>query len=177
MVPTPASSPPLLRGPPMSSIHRRAAAMEDVSGRNFEAKPSTKSLFEYAPGSQAIRCWREADSNHRFRVTRPRFQNRLKSPLPDSAPTEVRRELEPTPRGRLAPSAGPMVRIPVPSSSESGANSRSVEETRGPEMGELSPLSSIYDLVSHHRAEERRHRHAAMRDGDVIAGSARHRSD
>ena len=44
-------------------------------------------------------------------------------------------------------------------------------------MGELSPLSSIYDLVSHHRAEERRHRHAAMRDGDIIAGSARHRSD
>src|SRR6202043_7689 len=94
--------------------------------------------------------WREPDSNHRFRVTRLRFQNRLKSPLPDSAPTEVRREREPTPRGRLAPSAGPMVRIPVPSSSESGANSRSVEETRGPEMGELSPLSSIYDLVSHH---------------------------
>jgi hypothetical protein len=65
MVPTPASSPPLLRGPPMSSIHHRAAAMEDVSARNFEAKPSAKSLFEYAPGSQATRCWRKADSNPR----------------------------------------------------------------------------------------------------------------
>jgi len=71
MVPTPGSSPPSLRGPPMSSslarIQRRAAAMEDVSGRNFEAKPSTKSLFEYAPGPQATRCWREVDSNFRFR--------------------------------------------------------------------------------------------------------------
>src|SRR3984893_19600004 len=57
------------------------------------------------------------------------------------------------------------------------ASPRSVEETRRPEMGELSPLPSTYDLVSHHRAEERRHRHAAMGDGDIIAGSPRHRSD
>jgi hypothetical protein len=52
----------------LARIQRRAAAMEDVSGRNFEAKPSTKSLFEYAPGSQATRCWREMDSNLRFPV-------------------------------------------------------------------------------------------------------------
>src|SRR5437660_10197653 len=32
--------------------------------------------------------------------------------------------------------------------------SRSVEETRGPEMGELSPLPSMYDLVGDHPAEE-----------------------
>jgi len=55
--------------------------------------------------------------------------------------------------------------------------SRSVEETRRPEMGELSALPSTYDLVSHHRAQEWRHRHAAMGDGDIVAGSPRHRSD
>src|SRR6266403_1634661 len=55
--------------------------------------------------------------------------------------------------------------------------SRSVEETRGPEMDELSPLPSMYDLVSDHPAEERRHRHAAMGDGDIVAGSPRHRPD
>ncbi len=55
--------------------------------------------------------------------------------------------------------------------------SRSVEETRGPEMGELSPLPSMYDLVSDHPAEERRHRHGAMGDRDIVAGSPRHRSD
>jgi hypothetical protein len=47
----------------LAPIRRRAAAMEDASGRNLEAKPSTKSLFEYAPGSHATRCWREMDSN------------------------------------------------------------------------------------------------------------------
>jgi uncharacterized protein (TIGR00369 family) len=30
-------------------------------------------------GSQTL-CWREADSNYRFRITRPRFQDRLMSP-------------------------------------------------------------------------------------------------
>jgi hypothetical protein len=34
--------------------------------------------------------WREPDSNYRFRITRPRFQDRLMSPLPDSPPTEIR---------------------------------------------------------------------------------------
>src|SRR4029077_4332528 len=48
--------------------------------------------------------------------------------------------------------------------------SGSIEEPPRPEMGELSPLPSMYDLVSHHRAEERRHRHAAMGDSDVVAG-------
>ena len=76
--------------------------------------------------------WREADSNHRFRVTRPRFQNRLKSPLPDSAPTEVRREREPTPRGRLASSAGPMVRIPVPSSRQSVSRPHPLSKVENP---------------------------------------------
>jgi hypothetical protein len=38
-------------------------------------------------------------------------------------------------------------------------------------MGELRPLPSTYDLVSHHRAQEGRHRHAAVGDGDIIAGS------
>src|SRR6266436_1743024 len=52
-----------------------------------------------------------------------------------------------------------------------------IEEPCRPEMGELSPLPSTYDLVSHHRAEERRHRHAAMGDSDVVAGRPRHRSD
>jgi len=54
--------------------------------------------------------WREPDSNYRFSITRPRFQDRLMSPLPDSPPTEIRSEREPTPRGCRAPSAGPMVR-------------------------------------------------------------------
>ena len=58
--------------------------------------------------------WREMDSNYRFSITRPRFQDRLMSPLPDSPPTEIRSEREPTPRGCLAPSAGPMVRILFP---------------------------------------------------------------
>ena len=34
--------------------------------------------------------WREPDSNYRFSITRPRFQDRLMSPLPDSPPTEIR---------------------------------------------------------------------------------------
>src|SRR6266446_684382 len=58
-----------------------------------------------------------------------------------------------------------------------GYVSRSIEETRRPEIGELSPLPSTYDLVSHHRAQERRHRHAAMGDGDIVAGRPRHRSN
>jgi hypothetical protein len=65
-------------------------------------------------GSHRTPRWREQDSNHRFRVTRPRFQDRLMSPLPDSPPTEIRPEREPTPRGRRAPSGGPMVRILFP---------------------------------------------------------------
>jgi hypothetical protein len=48
--------------------------------------------------------------------------------------------------------------------------SRSIEETRRSEIGEFSPLPSAYDLVGHRRAEERRRRHAAMGDGDVVAG-------
>jgi hypothetical protein len=36
------------------------------------------------------------------------------SPLPDSPPTEIRSEREPTPRGCRAPSAGPMIRILFP---------------------------------------------------------------
>ena len=55
--------------------------------------------------------------------------------------------------------------------------SRSIEETRRPEMGEVGPLPSPYDLVSHHRTEKRRHRHTAMGDREGIAGSPRHRSD
>ena len=58
--------------------------------------------------------WREPDSNYRFSITRPRFQDRLMSPLPDSPPTEIRSEREPTPRGCRAPSAGPMIRILFP---------------------------------------------------------------
>src|SRR5215471_6297642 len=42
---------------------------------------------------------------------------------------------------------------------------RSVEETRRPEIGELSPLLSTDDLVGHRSAQEWRHRHAAMSDG------------
>jgi hypothetical protein len=42
--------------------------------------------------SLLTRRWREPNSNHRFRVTRPRFQDRLMSPLPDFPPTEIRRE-------------------------------------------------------------------------------------
>src|SRR5271170_4666612 len=48
--------------------------------------------------------------------------------------------------------------------------SRSIEEARGPEIGKLGPLPSAYDLVGHRDAEERRHRHAAMGDGEVVAG-------
>ena len=47
---------------------------------------------------------------------------------------------------------------------------RSIEETRRAEIGEFSPLPSAYDLVGHRRAEERRQRHAATGDGDVVAG-------
>src|SRR6516164_7883922 len=55
--------------------------------------------------------------------------------------------------------------------------SRSIEETRRPEIRELGPLPSPNDLVSHRRTEERRHRHTAMGDGDIVAGSPRDRSD
>ena len=47
-------------------------------------RPETKS------GSHTTLRWREPDSNYRFRITRPRFQDRLMSPLPDSPPTEIR---------------------------------------------------------------------------------------
>src|SRR6266446_5325138 len=39
----------------------------------------------------------------------------------------------------------------IPPDAPSVYVSRSVEETRRPEMGKLSPLPSTYDLVSHHR--------------------------
>jgi DDE family transposase len=48
--------------------------------------------------------------------------------------------------------------------------SRSIEETPRSEIGEFSPLPSAYAFVGHRRAEERRQRHAAMGDGDVVAG-------
>ena len=64
--------------------------------------------------SHETRRWREPDSNHRFGVAQPRFQDRLTSLLADCPPTEARREREPTPRGCRAPSAGPMVRILFP---------------------------------------------------------------
>src|SRR6266446_3534803 len=67
--------------------------------------------------------------------------------------------------------------MPPRSVRRTGSMSRSVEETRRPEMGKLSPLPPPYDLVSHRRAQERRHRHTAMGDGDIVAGSPRHRSD
>jgi hypothetical protein len=60
--------------------------LEDVSGRNFEAKPSTKSLFEYAPGSQATRCWRRQSRANpslkpKFPASRERTGNFIDSGL------------------------------------------------------------------------------------------------
>jgi hypothetical protein len=83
-------------------------------------------------GSQQTLRWREPDSNHRFRVTRPRFQDRLMSPLPDSPPTEIRREREPTPRGCRAPSAGPMVRIRLPPAKSRPRTSRAKSNPLSP---------------------------------------------
>jgi hypothetical protein len=67
---------------------------------------------------------RKADSNHRFRVTRPSFRWRLMSLMLGSPHAESRREREPTPRGCRAPPAEPMVRIPSPPA-ESPSLSRS----------------------------------------------------
>src|SRR6516225_2186520 len=58
-----------------------------------------------------------------------------------------------------------------------GISSSSVEEARRPKRGELGPLPPTDDLVGDRRAEKRRHRYPAMGDGDVVAGSPRHRSD
>ena len=35
----------------------------------------------------------------------------------------------------------------------------------------------MHDLIRHRRAEERRHRHPAMRDGEIVAVHPRHRTD
>ena len=91
-------------------------------------------------------------------------------------------DVYPAPDGAVwftAQSAGKLGRLDPTASGSTAAVcvSRSVEETRRPEMGELSPLPSMYDLVGDHPAEERRHRHAAMGDRDIVAGSPRHRSD
>jgi hypothetical protein len=67
--------------------------------------------------------------------------------------------------------------VAPPPRTHRGIVSRSVEETRRSEMRELGALPSTYDLVSHHRPQKRRHRNAAMGDGDIVTGSPRHRSD
>jgi|SRR5580692_7904682 hypothetical protein len=87
-----------------SITKRPAPASRRMRARQLPAEPS----------SHETHRWREQDSNHQFRVTRPRFRDRLTSLLPDCPPTETRREREPTPRGRRVPPAGPMVRILFP---------------------------------------------------------------
>src|SRR5260370_31052438 len=49
-------------------------------------QPETKS------GSHETRLEGYRDSNHRSRIKRPRFQDRLKLPVPSSLPTETRHE-------------------------------------------------------------------------------------
>ena len=53
----------------------------------------------------------------------------------------------------------------------------SVEKPRRAEIGKLRPLAAMYDLVRHRGSEEWRHRHAAVRDGDIVAIQPWHRSD
>jgi hypothetical protein len=98
------------RNRPIVSVH---PGQHPTEGIEIAGKPGSR-LSKPDAGERRSLRWREPDSNHWFRVTRPTSQDRLTSPLPDSPPTEIGREREPTPRGCRAPSAGPMVRIRLP---------------------------------------------------------------
>jgi hypothetical protein len=54
---------------------------------------------------------------------------------------------------------------------------RSIEEAGGTEIRQLRPLLSAHDLVGDGGPQEWRHRHATMRDREVISGNPRHRPD
>jgi hypothetical protein len=114
--------------------------------------------------SHETRRWREPDSNHRFRVTRPRFRDRLTSLLPDCRPTEARREREPTPRECRAPSAGPMVRILFRASGgcQKRRSKRSADMIRS--ITRTSRTAALHDLLDRvNKSEHYLLRHACAR--------------